>query len=224
MAQAIDNALISQLGLNSNITARQPSNKLGQTDFLKLMTTQLQNQNPMQPMDNGAFLGQIAQFSQVSGIQDMQTSMKQLVDTLTSNQAMQASSLIGKTVLAPADNLSYTGKQAVRGAVTLDSAANNVSVGIFDQAGQLIRKIDLGPQKSGTVPFRWDGLANNGAAAPAGIYQIKAESIVSGKASAANTMVAEPVAAVTLASAGQAASITLAGGSTVSMGDIKQIM
>ena len=224
MAQVIDSNLISQLGLNDNTAKRKPSDKLGQSDFLKLMTTQLRNQDPMQPMDNGAFLGQIAQFSQVSGIQDMQTSVKQLVDTLSSNQAMQASALIGKTVVAPAESVFYSGNQAVQGAVEINAAADNVAVGIFDQSGQLIRRLDLGPQNSGSVSFSWDGATTDGSSVPAGIYQIKAESIVGGKAEAANTLVAEAVASVTLAAAGQPMAITLAGGSTVAMSDIKQIM
>lgn len=221
---AIDTSLISQLGLDSNQTARQASNKLGQDAFMKLMTTQLKNQDPMEPMDNGAFLGQIAQFSQVSGIQDMQASMKSLVDTLTSNQAMQASALVGKTVVAPASSVLYSGKNALQAGVDLPTAADNVTVGIFDQSGQLVRKIELGRQQSGMVGFTWDGLANDGSALPAGVYQLKAESTVDGKAAAVSTLVAEPIAAVTLAAAGKPLSITLAGGSNVGMGDIKQIM
>src|SRR3569623_979783 len=142
MAQAIDSNLISQLGLSDSTTKRKPSDKLGQSDFLKLMTTQLRNQDPMQPMDNGAFLGQIAQFSQVSGIQDMQASVKQLVDTLSSNQAMQASSLVGKTVVAPASAVLYSGKSALQAGVELPTAADNVTVGINDQSGQLVRKLE----------------------------------------------------------------------------------
>src|SRR3569833_4236598 len=125
MAQAIDSNLISQLGLSDSTTKRKPSEKLGQSDFLILMTTQLRIQDPLQPMDNGAFLGHIAQFSQVSGIQDMQASEKQKEDTLSSNQAMQASSLVGKTEVAPAESDSYTGKHAVQGAEKLDAAAAN---------------------------------------------------------------------------------------------------
>src|SRR3569832_1390840 len=117
MAQAIDRNLISQLGLSDSTTKRKPSDKLGQSDFLKLMTTQMRNQDPMQPMDNGAFLGQIAQLSQVSGIQDMQASVKQLVDTLSSNQAMQASSLVGGAGGAPAGGGAGAGGRAGQGAV-----------------------------------------------------------------------------------------------------------
>lgn len=224
MANTIDNALVNQLGLSGSEDKRKPSDKLGQDEFLKLMTTQLKNQDPMNPMDNGAFLAQIAQFAQVSGIQDMQTSVKQLVDTLSSNQATQASALIGKTVVAPADSAYYNGKQPVEGAVELTGNADNVVVGIFDQSGQLVRKMELGRQESGVIAMTWDGLAADGSAVPAGAYSLKAESIVAGKAVAVNTWVAEPVASVTLAAAGKPMSITLAGGSSVGMNDIKQIM
>src|SRR3569623_1473788 len=146
---AIDTCLISQMGLDSNQTARQASNNHGQDAFLKVMTTQQKNQDPMEPMDNGAFLGQIAQFSQVSGIQDMQASMKSLVDTLTSNQAMQATALVGKTVVAPASSVLFSGNDALQAGVELPTAADNVTVGIFDQSGQLVRKNELGRQQSG---------------------------------------------------------------------------
>src|SRR3569623_1840571 len=129
---AIDTSLISQLGLDSNQTARQASNKLGQDAFLKLMTTQLKNQDPMEPMDNGAFLGKIAQKSKVRGIQDMQASMKSLVDSLTSNQAMQAAALGGNTGVAPASSVLYSGNDALQAGVVLPTAADNVTVGIFD--------------------------------------------------------------------------------------------
>ncbi len=220
----IDRGLIDQLGLGGNQSARKPSNKLGQEDFLKLMTTQLKNQDPTKPMDNGAFLAQIAQFSSVSGIQEMQASVKQLVETLSSNQTMQAASLVGKTVVASADSMFYDGEHGVQGGVELTNAADNVVVGIYDQSGQLVRKMELGFQRSGTLPFTWDGLMTNGAAAPPGAYRLRAESIVDGKAVAIDTLVAEPIAAVNMASGGKALSLTLAGGSNISMSDVKQIM
>lgn len=220
----IDSGLIDQLGLGGNQSARKPSNKLGQEDFLKLMTTQLKNQDPTKPMDNSAFLGQIAQFSSVTGIQEMQASVKQLVETLSSNQTMQAASLVGKTVVASADSMLYDGENGVQGGVELTDAADNVVIGIYDQSGQLVRKMELGSQRSGTVPFTWDGIMTNGEAAPAGAYQLRAESIVDGKAVAIDTLVAEPIAAVNMASGGKALSLTLAGGSNISMSDVKQIM
>ncbi len=220
----INSDIIDQLGLGGNPSTRKSGNKLGQEDFLKLMTTQLQNQDPTKPMDNSAFLGQIAQFSSVTGIQDMQASVKQLVETLSANQTMQAAGLVGKTVVAAADSALYDGTNTVQGGVELTGAADNVVVGIFDENGQLIRKMELGSQSSGTVPFRWDGLATDGSKAPAGVYQLKAESIVAGKAAAVNTLVAEPIAAVNMASGGKSLSLTLAGGSNINMSDVKQIM
>ncbi|MEK7322162.1 MAG: flagellar hook assembly protein FlgD [Pseudomonadota bacterium] len=220
----IDSSLIDQLGLGGNQSSRKPSNKLGQEDFLKLMTTQLKNQDPTKPMDNSAFLGQIAQFSSVTGIQEMQASVKQLVETLSSNQTMQAASLVGKTVVASADSALYDGEHAIQGGVELTTAADNVVVGIFDQSGQLVKKLELGAQGSGTVSFNWDGLATDGSALPAGAYRLKAESIVDGKATAVSTLVAEPIVAVNMASGGKSLSLTLAGGSDINMSDVKQIM
>src|SRR3569832_812630 len=100
MAQAIDSNLISQLGLSDSTTKRKPRDKLGQGEFLKLMTPQLRNQEPKKPMDNGAVLGLISQFSHVCVIQDLHASEKQLLDTRSSIHAMQSSSLVCKTVVA----------------------------------------------------------------------------------------------------------------------------
>lgn len=223
MSETVDVGLMNQLGFERTST-RKASDKLGQEDFLKLMTTQLRNQDPMKPMESGDFLGQIAQFASVTGIQDMQSSVKQLVESLTSNQTMQAASLVGRSVVAPSDSAVFSGQSALQGGVQLDAAAERVTVDIMDQSGQLIRKLNLGPQKEGIVPFAWDGQADDGSAMPAGVYRFKAEALSNGQAAALTTLVAEPVRSVTLGTAGQSPSITLDGGATVKMNDIKQIM
>lgn len=224
MATAIDNNVINQLGLSERTATRKPNDKLGQEEFLKLMTTQINNQDPMKPMENGEFLGQIAQFASVSGIQEMQASLKNLVDSLSSNQAMQASALVGKTVVVPASQAYYDGARPLRGGVEIDGAADNVIVGIFDQSGQLVSKLELGPQASGTVDFEWDGRADDGSALPAGTYQLKAESVTAGNAVALTTLVADGVEAVSMAGAGKPMSLTLTGGASVGMSDIIKIM
>jgi len=221
--------LMNKLGLttynsSSSTTATKSSSKLGQDDFLKLMTTQLNNQDPTQPMDNSQFLAQIAQFSAVSGIQDMQSSLKNLADSFVANQTMQAASLVGHQVVAVGSNATLGTSGTLSGAVDLSQNANDLAVGIYDSAGQLMKKMDLGAQGKGMIPFAWDGVMDNGGQAPAGIYQIKAQASIDGTAQAMSTYVASSVDSVMVDASNQQIMLNTSTGETIKMSDIKQIM
>ena len=103
------------LGLSQTETTQLEQQELGQDDFLTLMISQLQSQDPMNPMDSEAFMGQIAQFSTVEGIQQLNDSFDELAASLVSNQVLQASQLIGHSVLIPGSTAS--GRALVGGAV-----------------------------------------------------------------------------------------------------------
>jgi len=223
--------LMSQLGLMSPTstagaasTSSKISGKLGQDDFLKLMTTQLNNQDPTKPMDNSQFLAQIAQFASVTGIQDMQGSIKQLTDSLISNQAMQAASLVGRQVVAAGSNAVLGGNGILSGAVDLTQSTNDLVVGIYDGAGQLVRKMDYGAQAKGMLPFKWDGVTDKGENAPSGIYQIKAEANIGGSMQAMGTYVASGVDSVMVDAKTQQIMLNTSNGESIKMGDVKQIM
>lgn len=167
---------ISQLQNNASVASTsQPSSQLGQEQFLKLMTTQLQNQDPFEPMDNGEFLSQIAQFGTVNGITDLKDSFSGFASSMQSNQALQAANIIGHGVLAETDTGTLTTTGIMQGAVELDNYASNVAVNIYDRTGQLVNRLDLGEQLSGTIPFAWDGTTFNGSHAAAGEYRMEVE-------------------------------------------------
>jgi flagellar basal-body rod modification protein FlgD len=196
--------LMNQLGLTTrtssaagNSTGRTISGQLNQSDFLKLMTTQLNNQDPTQPTDSSQMLAQMAQLSTVSGIQDMQNSLKQLVDTMMANQTTQAASLVGHQVVAAGSGATLT-SNGLSGAVDLSQDTDQLSVGIYDSAGQLVKRIDMGVQGKGTIPFTWDGVTDNGINAQPGVYKIKAIANVGGTPQAMNTLVASTVDSVTI--------------------------
>jgi len=176
--------------------------ELGQKEFLKLMTTQLQNQDPFKPMESGAFLSQIAQFSTVDGIGKLNTGFEQLSSSLVSNQALQASSLIGHSVLAPTGVASLQQGGSIQGSAQLPAASGDVTVNVFDQAGQLVRRIGLGSQAAGNVDFKWDGLRDDGKYASPGNYFVSAEASVDGRNEAVDTLLASEVKSVTLSNSG----------------------
>jgi flagellar basal-body rod modification protein FlgD len=163
-------------GLTSNSAAAT------QQRFLTLLTTQLQNQDPTNPMDNSALTTQIAQLSTVTGIEQLNTSMTDLMASLQTSQSVQATSMIGQSVLAPGNNIGLTtttGTDASGNPTTnhtgvfgaqLASAADDVKVSIQDANGNTVDSIDLGKQPAGTLPIIWDGTQTDGTTAPDGTY------------------------------------------------------
>ena len=141
----IDNSQVwADLGLVSSDTKKtKPNDELGQDQFLKLMLAQMQNQDPTKPMESGDFLTQIAQFSSAKGISDMASSFSNLTNSLTSNQALQASSLIGRVVLSPSNTGFLEQGQGIGGSVDLASSAQDMNVTIYDQAGSVVRTIPM---------------------------------------------------------------------------------
>ena len=217
----IDTKNVIPEGLGLTPPKRTASNELGQDQFLELMVAQLKNQDPMKPMENGEFLSQMAQFGTVSGIQDLQKSFDSFSSSLQSNQALMASSLVGRAVLVPGSNVPYNGAPAMA-AADLSQAASDVRVSVLDGSGQLVRQFALGPQPAGTVKFSWDGLSNSGAAVPSGTYQIKADAVSGGQNSALPTYVVARVDSVSLGGQ-QGITLNLWDGSTASLANVKEI-
>jgi flagellar basal-body rod modification protein FlgD len=189
---------LAALGLTDAKPAAKKGD-LGQEEFLKLMLTQLKNQDPMKPMESGEFLGQLAQFGTVSGLAGLQKSFDGLSTSLVSNQALQAASLVGHDALVEASSieLDSTG-QRVGGAIDLPASSYDVRVQVRDKVGAIVREISLGSQSKGLVPVAWDGLAQDGSAAPAGDYSLTASYRSGEKMVAATTLIAAPVDSVVL--------------------------
>jgi len=142
-----------------------------QSRFLTLLTTQLKNQDPLNPMDNAQVTSQLAQISTVDGIERLNTMLASLVDGQQSNDALQAAQLVGRGVLVPGRGLVLTEEGAL-GGFKLDGAADKVNVSITDANGIEIYNTDLGAHDAGTHTFQWDGTASDGTPAAAGTYVV----------------------------------------------------
>jgi flagellar basal-body rod modification protein FlgD len=168
--------LFSSLGLSQaqdNAKATNDASKLGMDTFLKLMVTQLNNQDPMKPMENNTFLSQIAQFGSVSGLDKLNNQISSLSGSLTSGQALQAGSLVGHQILVPMGVGSLESGQAVRGQVSIPETSSDVTVRIYDTNGQLVRELPMGAADSGDLKFSWDGTDDQGDFMPPGKYQVE---------------------------------------------------
>lgn len=207
-----------------NAQEERKRTELGQEDFLALMISQLQNQDPFQPMENGEFLGQMAQFSTVSGIGEMSASLNQLAESLYANQALQASSMIGKSVLTEGGVANLAADGTVQGAVDVPYASGDVFVRITAANGQLVREIPLGARNAGLANFEWDGIAADGTRAPAGQYLISAGARESGNEAAMATLVTAKVASVSLSAGGANTRITTETGAELSLSEIRAVM
>jgi len=216
---------ISQLQNNTALSSSaSPGSELGQDEFLKLMTTQLQNQDPFEPMDNGEFLSQIAQFGTVNGITDLKDSFSGFANSMQSNQALQAANLIGHGVLAETDSGTLTSNGIMQGAVELSSYSPNVAVNIYDRTGQLVNRLDLGEQLSGTVPFAWDGTTFGGTRASAGEYRMEVEVVEGSQTFVYPTLMYGKVDSLSLGSVGEELNVEIQGLGQIPFSQINKIL
>lgn len=172
---------------------------LGINDFITLMTTQLRYQDPTKPQDSSAFVAQLAQFSSVSGIQEMNTSISTLLDEMRGAQAVNATTLVGHNVLVDADSMVISSGQSVAGAIETPYGASSINVIVTDNSGQLVRQMTVPADvDSPFSAFTWDGLDDSGAQVAAGTYNFEAIATVSGSSVSADTMLSTAVSSVTI--------------------------
>lgn len=156
------NPLLQGLSIN-NRTVDESSDELGQDAFLRLMIAQLNNQDPLSPRDNGEFIAQLAQFSSVEGITNLNNSFEQLETTLQSSfrssQALEASSLVGRSIQIDTNQADYEKNQnmVLQGVIDLPADATELTVSVKNAAGELVRQVDMGKQGLGMFSFVWDG-------------------------------------------------------------------
>ncbi|WP_342316008.1 flagellar hook capping FlgD N-terminal domain-containing protein [Lysobacter sp. FW306-1B-D06B] len=152
---------------------KKKADSLGQADFLRLMTEQLQHQDPLNPMQNSEFLGQLAQFSTVQGIQGLQSSMDGFSSSLATDQMLRGASLVGRNVLVPSAKMSLGAEGNVNGVVAAPDSGT-VTFEITDANGQSVRKFTVQAEKAGEVSFEWDGKDADGKRLPADTYGVTA--------------------------------------------------
>jgi flagellar basal-body rod modification protein FlgD len=207
--------------------------KLGQEDFMRLMMTQMNNQDPLKPMEKSEFISQMAQFSSLSGLKDIKDSFGTLASALQSSQALQASSMVGRDVLIPGNKASLTADGKLHGAVQVPSQTDNLKVEIRDKTGQLVKTLDLGEKGPGTATFDWDGVikaadeqvpgAKEVKAEP-GVYSVVAQMMVDGKPQAIDTLVTDKVSSVSLGKGQKGVMLNLEQTGSTSLADVKEIM
>ena len=190
-----------------------------QKQFLTLLTTQLKNQDPSNPLDNAQLTSQLAQLSTVSGIAQTNATLQSLIAQSSSSQTLQAASLIGHTVLVPGSQLALNSGAATPFGINMQGAADSVKLTITDAAGNTVRTIDVGAQPQGTQTLSWDGKSDTGAQLASGSYKISVVASSAGTAVAATTLTYAQVASVAQGTTG--VTLDLGTGGSAALSDVK---
>lgn len=176
-----------------------PANmQINQAGFLQLISTQMQNQNPLNPTDPTQFLAQIEGLSEVSSLQSLQTSISGLASGLQGAQLLSGTSLLGHSVLVPGSSASLAAGGSVSGAVTAPAGASSLTVSVTDASGALVDAFAVAPQSSGYTHFTWNGNTAGGSAAPTGQYTLNVSASVGGANQSVSPLVYSQVQSVTI--------------------------
>lgn len=212
--------VLSQYRLEQEKTGS--GDELGKNEFMELMLAQLKNQNPLEPQDNGEFISQLAQFSSLEEMQSLSGSVDDVVSQFRSTQALQASAMVGRTVLAPSNYGVLGADGEISGNIEVPATTSGLRVSIENESGERVRQMDLGAQQPGVTGFNWDGKDGNGNSLPPGRYKVVAEASYPEGQQQLGTMVSANVDSVSL---GQGGSVTLnlAGMGSIALSDVQQI-
>lgn len=216
---------LSGLGLTaySPASTAQGDKELGQEDFLRLLTTQLTTQDPTNPVENEDFVAQMAQFSTLTGIEELTSSFESLSQTLLQGQALEAATLVGKSVLVPSSKIDLSEGQGASGAVELAASTTQARVDIYDASGQMVRTLDLGALSAGLQEFEWDGTREDGSAAPAGSYEFKVTAQINGATEALTTYLNGQVKSVSAESTGAGLMLDIQGIGNATFSDVLRV-
>lgn len=206
---------------SADTTTKATASEDMETRFMTLLMTQLKNQDPLNPTDANQMTAQLSQISTVSGIEKLNATMDKLLASYSGTQNMQAAAMIGKTVLI-AGNAMALGANGALGGVSLDAAAESVTVTIKDASGKVVQTQELGAQGAGVMNFVWDGKSDKGEALPVGNYTFSVKAATGGTTITSTALQAGMVNAMTMAKDGM--SLQLSGNKTVAYSDILQIM
>ncbi|NVO06087.1 MAG: flagellar hook assembly protein FlgD [Rhodoferax sp.] len=209
----------STAAASSSSLASATTSAQDQSDrFLKLLVAQLSNQDPMNPMDNSQMTSQIAQINTVSGIQQLNDTVKSMSAQYTSMQVMQGAAMIGHQVVASGSTLSINAGVGTA-AVSLDADASDVTLQVLSPSGQIINQSSLGAMTAGTHNLQWDASKYTGSGTPT--FNVVAKN-------GSTTVTATPLVRDSIASVGTdssgAMSLTLKSGSSIKYDSIKSIL
>ena len=209
-------------GANPATPSRASGATATQDRFLKLLITQIQNQDPLNPLDNAEVTTQLAQLNTVTGINQLNTTLEGVSATLAAQQSLQAAMLVGREVLVAGATLAFDG-QPVHFGLDLAQPADRVSITISDAAGNVVDSFLTGAQTAGIQTLLWNGRDGSGQPLPAGNYSVSAQAVTGTKTTGASTLVGARVDSVGVATDGSF-QLQLRGAGNAGIGDIKRYL
>lgn len=220
-ARAADIARIEKAGYK--VTKDNNNGTLTQNDFFALLTAELAHQDPTKPADNNEMISQMTAFSTTDGVSKLNDKFTQFATSMSSSQALQASSLVGRSVLVDDNTFGMSEGDKINGKIKTDKDASNVNIYVENTAGEIIQTVAVGKMKAGEASFTWNGLGADGKAAPTGAYRFKVAGLVDGQASELHALTYRKVDSVTLAGAGGNILLNLNGGSSMALKDVIEV-
>ncbi|MCI8210541.1 flagellar biosynthesis protein FlgD [Pseudomonas sp. S25] len=208
---------------NPAASSSSKNDALGKDAFLQLLVTQMKNQNPLEPQDNGEFVAQLAQFSSLESMQNLTSTVDSIAGLYQSSQALQASSLVGRSVIVNAGSTTVDTTKGMTGSVVVPSASSVTTVKIYDPQLNLVKTIDMGTQSAGNASFTWDGTNDAGEKVAAGNYSFVANGSLEGKSTSLATYLPATVNSVTTGVNGAEMVLNLAGGQSIGLSQVKTI-
>ena len=208
------------IGQAAGAAAASGREELGKTEFMELMVAQFNNQNPLEPTKNEDFIAQLAQFSSLEGIQNLNASVEAMASDMRSTSTMQAAALVGRSVLAPADR-AMTDGSGLAGNIVNDQPNADIVVEITGAGGDLLQRLNLGPKGEGDVRFRWDGTNQAGEQMAAGSYGVRAYAMTGEEPTQLSVELPEVVSSVSFDSG--EATLNLAGGASVRLSEVREL-
>lgn len=203
--------------------AEEDNGMLTQEDFFALMTQELAHQDPTKPVENNEMISQMTAFSTTDGVAQLNESFAEFAASMSSSQALQASSLVGRSVLVDDNVFAMTTGEQPKGKIVTDLPASNVNIYVENTAGEIIQTVPVGNVPAGESGFVWDGMMANGELAPDGAYRFRIAGLVDGQASELKAMTYRNVDSVTLAGAGGQIVLNLNGGSSMNLADVVEV-
>ncbi len=215
MSTTISSDPFAALNTKSAAAASANSSEAGSADrFLKLLVTQMQNQDPLNPMDNAQITSQMAQINTVSGIQTLNSTVEGLNGQFVQMQALQGASLVGRDITVVGNRLALQGGTG-SGAFELATPADNVKVEVLNPAGRVVGTVNLGAQKAGRHDIEWQA----GSADPALEYRFRIAATSGAQAVATTSLMRDQVQAVRTSGGGVALQTLYSG--DVAYGQVK---
>ncbi|MFT5532927.1 MAG: flagellar basal-body rod modification protein FlgD [Burkholderiaceae bacterium] len=206
--------------MNPATTAAANANAT-QDRFMKLLVTQMKNQDPLNPLDNAQVTSQLAQLSTVSGIDKMNTTLESMIASQQSGQAVQAAGMIGHGVLAPGNKIALASNTSIFG-VDLAASAEKVKVTVRDINGVAVHTMDLGAKDAGTLALTWDGVKDDGSKAAEGAYTFDVAATAGAASVSATALAFGQVSSVSTSATGVKLNVTNLG--AIGMTDVRQIL